>query len=95
MPGTELEDRGQGSRRWKSVPVTVVLPDRSAYFMELREDCKGMDCLVKVRERREGGREGRRGEGREETKREGRKEGRKQRGKEGRKGGEKGGRECE
>lgn len=35
-------------RRWKTVPVTVVLPDCSAYFMELREDCKGFDCLAKV-----------------------------------------------
>ena len=75
MPGTELEDRGQGSRRWKSVPVTVVLPDRSAYFMELREDCKGMDCLVKVRERREGGREGGKKRGRKGGNKEGRKEG--------------------
>lgn len=33
---------------WKTVPVTVVLPDCSAYFMELREDCRGYDCLAKM-----------------------------------------------
>ena len=39
---------GGRGRRWKTVPVTVVLPDCSAYFMELREDCRGFDCLAKV-----------------------------------------------
>lgn len=37
-------------RHWKTVPVTVVLPDCSAYFMELHEDCRGHDCLAKVRD---------------------------------------------
>ena len=46
--GRRREYRSSG-RRWKTVPVTVVLPDCSAYFMELREDCKGFDCLAKVR----------------------------------------------
>ena len=46
----ELRRGGGRGRRWKTVPVTVVLPDCSAYFMELREDCKGFDCLAKVRE---------------------------------------------
>lgn len=45
--GTERTAR-RTKRHWKTVPVTVVLPDCSAYFMELREDCKGYDCLAKV-----------------------------------------------
>ena len=44
----ERRTSGGSGRRWKTVPVTVVLPDCSAYFMELREDCKGFDCLAKV-----------------------------------------------
>ena len=48
VASTTAERRGR-LRRWKTVTVTVVLPDCSAYFMELREDCKGFDCLAKVR----------------------------------------------
>ena len=44
-----LSSSSSSGRRWKTVPVTVVLPDCSAFFMELREDCKGFDCLAKVR----------------------------------------------
>ena len=47
--GSSHAGSGGRVRRWKTVPVTVVLPDCSAYFMELREDCRGFDCLAKVR----------------------------------------------
>ncbi|CAI8011720.1 E3 ubiquitin-protein ligase MYLIP, partial [Geodia barretti] len=43
-----LSSSSSSGRRWKTVPVTVVLPDCSAFFMELREDCKGFDCLAKM-----------------------------------------------